>query len=141
MNKDVVKVGDKVIANDEYYRFGFIDGEIVEIKPYKEVGSRLSNEPNYENNSFGVTILGRFKGRDSITDEEYTYTRRIHSCEFKVNPISDVNIDWTNYDSYAKALFFTSQEIKDECNELIRIKKMNYHLNSAKAYGYKEKEI
>jgi hypothetical protein len=140
MNKDVVKVGDKVIANDEYHWSGFIGGEVIEIIQYKD-GSRLSNEPNYENNSFGVTILGRFKGRDSITDVEYIDTRRIHSCEFKVNPISDVNIDWTNYDSYAKALFFTSQEIKDEFNELIRIKKMNYHLNSAKAYGYKEKEI
>jgi hypothetical protein len=140
MNKDVVKVGDKVIANDEYYRFGFIDGEVIEIIQYKD-GSRLSNEPNYENNSFGVTILGRFKQRDWVSDVEYIDTRRIHSCEFKVNPISDVNIDWTNYDSYAKALFFTSQEIKDEFNELIRIKKMNYHLNSAKAYGYKEKEI
>jgi hypothetical protein len=140
MNKDVVKVGDKVIANDEYYRFGFIGGEVIEIIQYKD-GSRLSNEPNYENNSFGVTILGRFKQRDWVSDVEYIDTRRIHSCEFKVNPISDVNIDWTNYDSYAKALFFTSQEIKDEFNELIRIKKMNYHLNSAKAYGYKEKEI
>jgi hypothetical protein len=140
MNKDVVKVGDKVIANDEYYRFGFIGGEVIEIIQYKD-GSRLSNEPNYENNSFGVTILGRFKQRDWVSDVEHIDTRRIHSCEFKVNPISDVNIDWTNYDSYAKALFFTSQEIKDEFNELIRIKKMNYHLNSAKAYGYKEKEI
>jgi hypothetical protein len=140
MNKDVIKVGDKVIANDEFHWSGFIDGEVIEVKPYKD-GSRMSNEPNYDNNSFGVTILGRFKQRDWMSDVEYTDTRRIHSCEFKVNPISDVNIDWTNYDSYAKALFFTSQEIKDEFNELIRIKNMNYHLNSAKAYGYKEKEI
>ncbi len=140
MNKDVVKVGDKVIANDEYHWSGFIDGEVIEIIPYKD-GFRMSNEPNYKNNSFGVTILGRFKRRDWMSDVEYIDTRRIHSCEFKVNPISDVNIDWTNYDSYAKALFFTSQEIKYEFNELIRIKKMNYHLNSAKAYGYKEKEI
>ena len=76
-----------------------------------------------------------------MSDMEYIETRKIHSCEFKVNPIFDVNIGWTDYNSYAKALFFTSQEIKNEFNELIRVKNMNYHLNSAKAYGYKEKEL
>jgi hypothetical protein len=73
-----------------------------------------------------------------MTGVEYIDTRRIHSCEFKVNPIFDVNIEWTNYGSYAKALFFTSQEIKDNFNETIRIKNMEYHLRKAKSYGYKE---
>jgi hypothetical protein len=136
-NKPTISVGDKVIANDEFIRgTGFIDGEIIEIIPYK-AGSRLSNEPNYENNKFGVTILGKFKKRDFITDSLYEEISRIHSCDFALNPIYDVNTRWVNYNGYAKALFFTSQEIKDKFNELIRIKNMNYHLNAAKSYGYK----
>jgi hypothetical protein len=134
-----IKVGDKVIANADISHGwgGFIDGEVIEVIPYKD-GIRMSNEPSYQNNRFGVTILGRFKERDFMTDVEYIDTRRIHSCEFKVNPIFDVNIEWTNYGSYAKALFFTSQEIKDNFNETIRIKNMEYHLRKAKSYGYKE---
>lgn len=138
--EEIIKVGDKVIANDEYYRSGFIDGEVIEIKPYKD-GTRMSNEPSYNNNSFGVTILGRFKRMDDVFDKEYMETRKIYSCEFKVNPTFDVNVTWTDYNSYAPALFFTSKNLKDNFNELIRIKNMNYHLNAAKFYGYKENKI
>jgi hypothetical protein len=135
-----IKVGDKVIANDEFHRYGFIDGEVIEITPYKD-GTRMSNGPSFNDNKFGVTILGRFKGIDSITDREYEYVRRVCTCDFKINPKFDVNIDWTCYGSYAKALFFTSKEIKDEFNEMIRNQKMEYHLSMAKVYGYKEKQI
>jgi len=130
-----IKVGDKVIANDKFHWSGFIDGEVIEVTPYEEKRG-LSNAPNLDNNKFGATILGRFKGIDSITDREYEHTRRIYTCDFKINPKVDVNIDWTNYGSYAKALFFTSKEIKDEFNEMIRNQKMEYHLSMAEAYGY-----
>lgn len=137
-SKESVKVGDKVIANEEFHWSGFIDGEVIEVKPYKDV-TRMSNEPSYQDNRFGVTILGKFKRRDFITDVEYEETRRIHSCDFMIDPTYDVNTTWGKYHGYAKALFFTSKEIKDNFNESLRIKKMNYHLNSAKSYGYKEK--
>lgn len=138
MIKELVKVGDKVIANEEFHWSGFIDGEVIEVIPYKD-GTRMSNEPNYENNRFGVKILGRFKSRDFMSDVEYEDIRRINTCDFMVNPIYDVNTTWAGYHGYAKAIFFTSQEIKDNFNESLRIKKMEYHLNSAKSYGYKEK--
>ena len=73
-----------------------------------------------------------------MTDKPYEYTRRIYSCDFKINPVQDVNIGWTCYDSYVKALFFTSQKIKDDFNEFIRKKNMEYHLIMAKSFGYKE---
>ena len=130
-----IKVGDKVIANDGLHWSGFIDGEVIEVIPYKD-GTRMSNEPNFNHNKLGATIVRRFNGRDSMTDVEYEYTRRVYTCDFKINPKVDVNIDWTNYGSYAKALFFTSKEIKDEFNEMIRNQKMEYHLSMAEAYGY-----
>ena len=131
-----VKIGDKVIANDEFHYSGFIDGEVIEITPYKD--EHRYNQPAFNDNKFGVTILGRFKGFDDMTDKPYEYTRRIYSCDFKINPVQDVNIGWTCYDSYAKALFFTSQKIKDDFNEFIRKKNMEYHLGMAKSFGYKE---
>lgn len=133
-----VKIGDKVIADDRFHNFGgFIDGEIIEITPYKEKRG-YSNAPNLDDNKFGVTILGRFKKRDLVSDKEYEYTRRIYSCDFKVNPKVDVSVDWSNYDTYAKALFFTSQKIKNDFNDMIRNKNMEYHLSMAKRYGYVE---
>ena len=131
-----VKIGDKVIANDEFHYSGFIDGEVIEITPYKD--EHRYNQPAFNDNKFGVTILGRFKGFDDMTDKPYEYTRRIYSCDFKINPVQDVNIGWTCYDSYVKALFFTSQKIKDDFNEFIRKKNMEYHLGMAKSFGYKE---
>jgi hypothetical protein len=139
MNKEEfdVKVGDKVIANDEFHRFGFIDGEVIEVIPYKD-GTRMNNEPNFNHNKFGVTILGRFKEIDSMTGKWFEYTRRVDTCDFKTNPKFDVSIEWTGYGSYVKALFFTSKKEKEEFNERIRKQKMEYHLNIAKAYGYEE---
>ena len=141
MSKDKfsIKVGDKVIANDEYHSLGFIDGEVIEITPYKD-GIRMSNQPSFNDNKFGVTILGRFKVFNGITGEQYECTRRIYSCDFKFNPVFDVSIEWTCYDSYAKALFFTSQKIKDDFNEMIRKKNMEHHLVMAKSYGYNENQ-
>jgi hypothetical protein len=138
-DKIPVKVGDKVIANDEYHSLGFIDGEVIEVNPYKG-GRRMSNEPSYNDNKFGVTILGRFKYIDFIAGKECERTRNIYSCDFKINPIFDVNVEWSGYDSYAKALFFTSQKIKDDFNEMIRNKNMEHHLAMAKSYGYNEKQ-
>lgn len=136
-----IKVGDKVIANDEFHWSGFIDGEVIEIIPYKD-GSRMSNEPSFNDNKFGVTILGRFARMQNVISgesygEQYEYTRRIYSCDIKINPIFDVNIEWSCYGSYAKAIFFTSQKIKDDFNEMIRKKNMEYHLRMAQSYGYK----
>jgi len=137
MNKEEfnVKVGDKVISNDKFHWNGFIDGEVIEVIPYKD-GRRMSNEPNFNDNKFGVTILGKFKDIDSMTDKEFEYTRRVYTCDFKINPKFDVSVEWTDYGSYAKALFFTSKKTKDEFNEMIRNQKMKYHLSKAKAYGY-----
>ena len=132
-----IKVGDKVIANNGFHHSGFIDGEVIEITQYKD-GNRMSNEPSYNDNKFGVTILGRFKRRDFMTDKEYEYTGNVYSCDFKINPIFDVSIEWTCYGSYAKALFFTSQKIKDHFNEIIRKKNMEHHLAMAKSYGYNQ---
>jgi hypothetical protein len=132
MSKELVKVGDKVIADDTFISLsGFIDGEVIEVTPYKNVIT-MSNEPKYEDNRLGVKILGKFKRRDFLTDVEYEETRRISSCDFMVNPTYDVNTTWGKFHGYAEALFFTSQEIKDDFNESLRIKNMNYHLNSAK---------
>jgi hypothetical protein len=116
-----IKVGDKVIANDEFHWSGFIDGEVIEVTPYKD-GTRMSNEPSFNNNKFGVTILGRFKKIDLMSDKEYECTHRVYTCDFKINPKFDVSIDWTGYGSYAKALFFTSQKIKNDFNNTIRNK-------------------
>lgn len=138
MSKELLKVGDKVIADDTFINLsGFIDGEVIEVTPYKNVIT-MPNEPKYEDNRLGVKILGKFKRRDFLTDVEYEETRRISSCDFMVNPTYDVNTTWGKFHGYAEALFFTSQEIKDDFNESLRIKNMNYHLNSAKSYGYKE---
>ena len=113
MSKVKVNVGDKIISNDEYHKRGFLGGEIIEIIPYKP-GLRMSNDASYEDNSFGVTILGKFRQRDFMTDKEYEFERRVHTCDFALNPIYDVNLDWLGYNRYAKALFFTSEELKDE---------------------------
>ena len=72
MSKIKVNVGDKIIPSDEYGMNGFISGEIIEIIPYKP-GLRMSNDASYEDNSFGVTILGKFRQRDFMTDKEYEF--------------------------------------------------------------------
>jgi hypothetical protein len=131
-----VNVGDKIICGDEYRYSGFISGEIIEIIPYKPGRYRLSKDASYEDNMFGVTILGKFRERDFMTDVEYEFERRVYSCDFALNPIYDVNVSWLGYQGYAKALFFTSQELKDEFYDGLNKKKMEYHLNSARSYGW-----
>ena len=135
MGKVKVNVGDKIIPSDEYRMNGFISGEIIEIIPY-EPGSRMSNDASYEDNRFGVTILGKFRERDFISDKEYEFERRVHTCDFALNPLYDVNVRWLGYNGYAKALFFTSGELKDEFYKNLYQRKIEYHLNSARSFGW-----
>ena len=41
------------------------------------------------------------------------------------------------YNRYAKALFFTSEELKDEFYKNLYQKEIEYHLNSARSFGWK----
>jgi len=130
-----LKVGDKVIANDEFHWFGFIDGEVIEVTPYNN-DVYVVNFPR--NIQFGVTILGRFKTRDQMTGVEYEYQQRVYSCSIKVNPTNpEINIDWTGYGSYSKAIFFTSEEEKKKFKDAHNKFYMNYHLSKAAVFDIK----
>lgn len=136
MNKEFfLKVGDKVIANNEFHWYGFIDGEVIEVTPYNNDVYVVNFPRNIE---FGATILGRFKRIDQMSGVEYEYKERVYTCSIKVNPTNpDINIDWTGYGSYSKAIFFTSEEEKKKFYDAYNEANMNYHLGKAVAFGYK----
>jgi hypothetical protein len=132
-----VKIGDKLIANDAFNSFGYVEGVVTKVTPYK-TDIHLVNVPSHV--TYGITICATFKRHNDITGKEYTHQRNIETCNFKVNPTNpDVNIDWSNYGLYCKAIFFTSEDEKKKFHEMKRKYKMNYHLNRAKLYGYTEK--
>jgi hypothetical protein len=106
MINSFVKVGDKLIANDEFHWSGFINGEVIEVTPYDNDIYDISVSNIID---FGVTILANFKSKNDVTGQEYIYQKNIYSCSLKINPINlEINIDWSGYGNYAKAIFFTS---------------------------------
>ena len=116
-----VKVGDKLIANDGFHNYGYVEGVVTKVTPYN-TSIKLVNVPS--DVTYGVTIFATFKRYHDITGEEYTYQRNIETCNMKINPENtDINIDWTNYNLYCKAIFFTSQEEKKDF-----YKRVYYHL-------------
>ena len=127
-----LKIGDKLIANDGFYEY--IEGKVIEITPYNN-SIKVVNVPNTI--EYGVTILAKIKGYDDFGGE-HIRSRELETCSFKINPTNtDVNIDWTCYGTYCKAIFFTSEEEKKRFNDNKRKDSMNYHLNKAKFYGYR----
>jgi len=131
-----VKIGDKLIADNAFNNYGYIEGVVTKVTPYK-TDIRLVNVPNSV--TYGVTILATLNAYNDITGEGYEYTREIETCNIKINPENtDVNVDWTNYNLYCKAIFFTSEEEKKKFYNRQREDKMNYHINMAKSYGYVE---
>lgn len=135
MIKTKVNIGDKVIAGNEFREF--IEGEIIEIKQHKNV-STMSGDPNYEDNKFAITILAKINLRDQFTDKFFEITKHLHSCDFALNPIYDVNISWLGYNGYTKSLFFTSEELKNQYYKNINEKNIQFHLNSARSLGWED---
>ena len=135
--KPKVNVGDKIIADNQFnQKFGeFIEGEIIEITQHKNV-STMSKDPHYDDNQFSVTILAKINIRDQWTGEFFETTKKIHSCDFALNPIFDVNTSWLGNNGYARALFFTSEELKNEFYKNIMKTKIQFHLNSARSFGW-----
>jgi hypothetical protein len=131
-----VKVGDKLIANDAFNSFGYVEGVVTKITPYNS-SVKLVNVPS--DVTYGVTIFATLKAFNDITGESWEYHRDIETCNVKINPENtDINIDWTNYNLYCKAIFFTSEEEKKKFYNRQREDKMNYHLRMAKSFGYVE---
>lgn len=127
------KIGDKVISDDRFISMtGFIEGEIIEIRKLKN--NDLSSDPS----EFAIKIKGLFKQSEMFSDKEYTCYRNINTSDFKLNPHNpDVNVDYSNYSFYCKAIFFTSQEEKDKFYQNFKKFKINQALNEAKMYGWK----
>ena len=131
-----VKVGDKLITNNGFNYSGYVEGVVTKITPYR-TDIHLVNVPS--DVTYGITIRATFKRYHDITGKEYTHQRDIETCNMKINPKNtDINIDWTNYGLYCKAIFFTSEEEKKKFYNRQRENKMNYHLRMAKSFGYVE---
>ena len=87
----MIKLGDKLIANDEFHWSGFINGEVIEVTPYDNDIYDISVSNIID---FGVTILANFKSKNDVTGQEYIYQKNIYSCSLKINPINlEINID------------------------------------------------
>lgn len=134
MSEFKVKVGDILIPNDEfYYTTGCKEFEVIEIIPYKMEGHVIGGRID---NTYGVKIRGLVKS-NNVIGGDYTYYRNMMTCEFKINPPNlEVNIDWTWYSEYCKAIFWTSEKEKQEWYKKYNELKMNQHLDSARRYGY-----
>jgi hypothetical protein len=129
-----VKVGDILIPNDEfYYTTGCNEFKVVEVKPYNmDVTGVIGQNPN---NKYGVKIEGLVT-RNDLT--EYKYMRKMMTCDIKINPDIFINIKWGWYNEYCQGIFFTSQEEKDKWVKNYNDSMVEYHLNSARSYGYKK---
>lgn len=129
-----VKVGDILIPDDEfYYTTGCNEFKVIEVIPYNMdvtgvIGQRRDNK-------YGVKIEGFINGSD-ITGEFKCY-RRMMTCDIKINPDIYINTKWSWYNEYCQGIFFTSQEEKTKWKKAYNESMVDYHLNSARKYGYK----
>lgn len=128
-----VKVGDKLIPNDEfYYTTGCNEFEVIEVIPYNmdvigAIGQRRDNK-------YGVKIVGLVNGSDITGD--FKYYRRMMTCDIKINPDIYINVEWSWYNTYCQGIFFTSQEEKTKWRKAYNESMVDYHLNAARKYGY-----
>lgn len=135
MSNFKVKVGDILIPNDEfYYTTGCKEFEVIEIVPYIMEGNVIGGRVD---NAYGVIIRGLVNSNGFIGRDDYAYYKNFHTCEFKINPSNlDVNIDWTWYGEYCRAIFWTSEKEKLDWYKKYNEFKKNQHLESARRYGY-----
>ena len=128
-----VKVGDKLIPNDEFYHTtGCNEFEVIEVTPYDTSVRAIGGD---HRNKYGVKIVGLVNGSDITGD--FKYYRRMMTCDIKINPDIYINTKWSWYNEYCQGIFFTSQEEKTKWKKAYNESMVDYHLNSARSYGYK----
>jgi hypothetical protein len=123
-----IKVGDKLIPDDEFIAYsGTSEFEVLEVKEFKSdlfIGGI----------GLDITLGGNIPIHMAHGDSrEY---RTIKTIDHKVNPEPHVSKNWNLHGKYCRAIFFTSEEQKQQWTKRYREMKMNNYLHLARKYGY-----
>jgi hypothetical protein len=124
-----IKAGDMLIPDDDYIAYtGTKEFEVLEVKEFK-------SDLFMGGAGLDITLGGIVPVVGSIHGDFREY-RTIKTIDHKVNPETHVNKNWNLHGKYCKAIFFTSEEEKQERTKRHREMKMNQHLYIARKYGY-----
>jgi hypothetical protein len=124
-----IKAGDKLIPDDEFIAYtGTAEFEVLETK---EIQSSLF----YGGTTTEITLGGIMPAIGSIYGDFRAYST-IKTIDHKVNPELHANKGWNLGGRYCSAIFFTSEEEKQQWTKRYREMKMNSYLHLARKYGY-----
>jgi hypothetical protein len=124
-----IKVGDILIPDDDFISYtGTKEFEVLEIK---EFNSTLFMGESALDITLGgiVPVIGSIYG-------DFREYRTIKTIDHKVNPELHVSKGWNLHGKYCRAIFFTSEEQKQQWTKRYREMKMNNYLHLTRKYGY-----
>ena len=123
-----IKVGDILIPDDEFIAYtGTAEFEVLETK-------EIQSELFIEGTATEITLGGNIPIH--LPHGDFREYRTIKTIDHKVNPEPHVSKGWNLHGKYCKAIFFTSEEQKQNYTKRYREMKMNNYLHLARKYGY-----